>query len=103
MQLPLTWASRLSLVLFISYLASTSLASDVTLAWEADQNPSIAGYRLHSGTSSGVYTQTTELGNTTSTLVSNLIDGKTYFFVVTAYNNGSVESSPSNEISYTPG
>ena len=103
MLLPFTWASRLPIVLFISSLAGSCLASDVTLAWDPDPSPSIVGYRLHSGTSSRVYTQVTELGNATSTLVSNLTDGKTYFFVVTAYNNGSVESSPSNEISYTSG
>jgi hypothetical protein len=56
-----------------------------TLAWDADTAPDIAGYRLYCGTSSGVYTQTIEVGNTTATLVSNLTEGKTHFFTVTAY------------------
>jgi hypothetical protein len=56
-----------------------------TLAWDADTAPDIAGYRLYCGTSSGVYTQTIEVGNTTATLVSNLTEGKTHFFAVTAY------------------
>ena len=75
-------------------------AAVVTLAWDLSSSPDIAGYRLYSGTTSGVYSQTSELGNATSTLVSNLVTGKTYFFVVTAYNTMSVESAPSNEVSY---
>ena len=75
-------------------------AAGVTLAWDPASSPNIAGYRLHSGTTSGVYSQTSELGNATSTLVSNLVTGKTYFFVVTAYNTMGVESTPSNEVSY---
>jgi len=75
-------------------------AAGVTLAWDPASSPNIAGYRLHSGTTSGVYSQTIELGNATSTLVSNLVTGKTYFFVVTAYNTMGVESAPSNEVSY---
>jgi hypothetical protein len=75
-------------------------AAVVTLAWDLSSSPNIAGYRLHSGTTSGVYSQTIELGNATSTLVSNLVTGKTYFFVVTDYNTMGVESAPSNEVSY---
>lgn len=75
-------------------------AADVTLAWDPSSSPNVAGYRLHSGTTSGVYSQTSELGNATSTLVSNLVTGKTYFFVVTAYNTMGVESARSNEVSY---
>jgi fibronectin type 3 domain-containing protein len=75
-------------------------AAVVTLAWDLSSSPNIAGYRLYSGTTSDVYSQTIELGNATSTLVSNLVTGKTYFFVVTAYNTMGVESAPSNEVSY---
>jgi len=75
-------------------------AAVVTLAWDLSSSPNIAGYRLYSGTTSGVYSQTSELGNATSTLVSNLVTGKTYFFVVTAYNTMGVESARSNEVSY---
>jgi len=70
------------------------------LTWNPSLSPNIAGYRLHSGTTSGVYSQTIELGNATSTLASNLVTGKTYFFVVTAYNTMGVESARSNEVSY---
>ena len=58
---------------------------------------------MHTGTSSGVYTQTTEVGNVTAAAVSNLATGKTYYFVVTAYNNGRVDGPPSNEVSFVAG
>jgi hypothetical protein len=75
-------------------------AALVTLAWDSSLSPNIAGYRLHSGTTSGVYTQTIEVGTSTSTLLSNLVAAKTYFFMVTVYNTQGVESGPSNEVSY---
>lgn len=75
-------------------------AQSVTLAWDPDPGPGIAGYRIHSGTKSRVYTQVIEVGNATSALVSNLVKGKTYFFAITAYNTDGLESAPSNEVSY---
>src|SRR5207248_9110493 len=78
-------------------------AAEVTLAWDADPNPNVVGYRIHSGSSSRVYTQVSDVGNTTSALISNLVDGQTYFFAVTAYSAASAESPPSNETSFPPG
>src|SRR6266446_704159 len=76
-------------------------AQSVTLAWDANTAPNIVGYRLYTGTTSGVYTQQIEVGNNTSTSVSNLVDGTTYFFAVTDYNTSGVESAYSNQVSYT--
>jgi polysaccharide biosynthesis/export protein len=90
-------------ILALSWLASITrvVAADVTLAWDADSDPNVVGYRLHSGITSGVYTQTTEVGSALAVSVSNLVNGNTYFFVVTAYNAAAVDSAPSNEVSYT--
>src|SRR5262249_5592918 len=76
-------------------------AQGVTLAWDPVTNA--AGYRLYSGTTSHVYTQQIDVGNATSALVSNLIDGQIYFFAVTAYDATGVESNFSSEVSYTGG
>jgi hypothetical protein len=71
----------------------------VTLAWDAETDPSVAGYYLWMGFASGAETQGPNLGNVTQTTVQ-LTSGQTYFFEVTAYNaNG--QSLPSNEVSYT--
>ena len=80
----------------------TAIAADVTLAWDPSLSAGITGYRLYLGTTSGVYIQTSDVGIMTSTMVSNLIIGKTYYFVVTAYESSGLESPPSNEVSFTP-
>jgi hypothetical protein len=85
---------------------SQNLGSSVVLTWNADSATSdsgtnATGYRLHWGSASGVYTQTQDAGNNLTATVSSLTSGTTYYFVVTAYNSAGVDSSPSNEISYT--
>lgn len=89
----------------LALLPSFAFATQsVTLSWDESPDPAVAGYRLYAGTSSGVYTQTVEVGNSTTTPVSNLIEDTTYFFSVTAYNTSLEESTFSNEVSYkTPG
>lgn len=93
---------RVGLTILVSWGGNSHAAvQSVTLAWDPAANA--AGYRLYSGTTSRVYTQQINVGNTTSTLVSNLIAGQRYFFAVTAYTTAGMESTFSNEISYTPG
>jgi hypothetical protein len=60
----------------------------------------LAGYRLHYGNRSRDYTQTIDVGNVTNAPVSGLQAGVTYFFAVTAYGTGGLESVFSNEVSY---
>jgi hypothetical protein len=86
----------------VSFLISEAhIALGVTLAWDPVPDPNLAGYRLHYGTADGVFTHEVEVGTSTTVSVSNLVDGETYFFVVTAYNTSAIESAPSNEVSYT--
>jgi hypothetical protein len=77
------------------------VAQSVTLAWDANTQPGIAGYRLYYGTASGNYPYKSEVGNATTTTVSNLTVGQTYYFVVTDFNTTGLESLPSNEVAYT--
>ncbi len=87
-----------SLVIF--RISPAQAAPSITLKWDPSRASDVAGYRLYYGTSSRGYTQKLDIGSSTVTLVSNLSEGRTYFFAVTAYNAGA-ESSPSNEVSYT--
>jgi len=57
------------------------------------------GYKLHTGFSSGNYTQTTDLGNTTTVTVPLTQSGSTYYFIVTAYNSAGTESPISTQLS----
>lgn len=80
-------------------------AAGVTLAWDRNSATNLANYALKYGVSSGSYTgQVNVATNLTTATVSNLVQARTYYFVVTARNTSGLESDPSNEITfYVPG
>ena len=75
-------------------------AAMVTLSWDANSEPDLAGYVLHHGTSSRDYLDGVDVGNTTGCTISGLEPGQIYKFKVYATNamGDSPESSYSNEI-----
>ena len=90
----------ISFVLCFFLSPTNSSAGQVNLAWDPpDISTDVTGYMIHYGTASGSYSQGIDVGNTTSYTVSNLIDGQTYYFAVTAYNAVGYESVYSNEVS----
>lgn len=90
----------LSAILFP--LTPNAFAGQVKLAWDANSESILAGYRLHYGEASRNYTADIDVGNQTSYTATNLDDGKTYYFAVTAYDtSGTIKSDFSNEVSYT--
>jgi hypothetical protein len=90
-------------VVAVILLASFSVAraATVTLAWNASRDSSVAGYKVYCSTVSGASGPFIDVGNLTTTSISNLNDSTTYYFSVTAYNNGGQESQCSNEIALT--
>src|SRR4030095_13455015 len=78
--------------------ASPARAADVTLAWEANSSPAIAGYKLYWGTASGVYTGSADVGTSTSYVVTGLDSDARYYFTVRSYSSGGTMSAPPNEI-----
>ncbi|MFV1995119.1 MAG: Ig-like domain-containing protein, partial [Verrucomicrobiales bacterium] len=77
-------------------------ARSVTLAWDANPEPDIAGYRVSYGTQSATYTETIDVGNVLTATIPNLGAGITYYFVLTAYNTANLESAPSAEVVSNP-
>ena len=77
----------------------TNLTTSVTLAWSPSSDPSVAGYKLYFGTASHDYTGSVDTGSSTTTTVSNLVAGATYYFAVTAYDSSGLQSPFSNEAS----
>ena len=75
-------------------------AASVTLAWDPNGEPDIAGYRLYYGKASGTYESAIDVGNQTTFNISDLEDGKAYYFVVTAYDILGRESDFSSELRY---
>ena len=73
-------------------------AEQVTLAWDANTESDLGGYKIYLGTASNAYQSSIDVGNQTSFTVTNLNRGTTYYFSVTAYNTQGLESDYSNEV-----
>jgi len=75
--------------------------AQVKLAWDANTDPGIAGYKIHYGTTSGDYDSFIDVGNNTTCTISGLDEGTIYYFAATAYVSGGVESGYSEELAHT--
>ena len=74
----------------------------VRLAWRANQEPDLAGYKLYIGTASGIYNfsgSPFSINIATRSTAFNLPKGQTYFFALSALDTAGNESVLSNEIS----
>jgi hypothetical protein len=72
----------------------------VTLGWTASPDPTVVGYNIYYGTSSGVYTNKINVGTNTVFAVNGLYAGTTYYFNITSYNAANVESAFNSEIPF---
>jgi fibronectin type 3 domain-containing protein len=81
--------------------AAQALAADVSLAWDPNTESDLAGYRIYRGMSSGNYDKVVDVGNVTTWTDTTLEVGQTYYFAATAYDTEGLESTFSNEVSYT--
>ena len=79
--------------------SSTTTGTTAVLAWNANAESDLAGYKVYSGTSSGRYGAPVDVGKSTSYQFSNLKLGTTYYFAVTAYDVNGNESLRSSEVS----
>jgi Fibronectin type III domain len=77
----------------------SNLTVSATLAWQPSIDPLVVGYKIYYGTASHTYTNAIDVGNVTQATVSNLSEGVTYYFSVTAYTILDIESPFSNEVS----
>jgi len=90
-------------MLMSSMVVGRAASTSVTLGWNASSASDVAGYRVYQGVNSQNYTNSVDVGNTTTVTFSGLTAGTKYFFAVTAYTVDGLESPFSGEISYTPG
>jgi hypothetical protein len=97
--LVLTITVLVTFVIIPSYSIQKAHAAEITLAWDQNSEPDIAGYRIYYGQESRSYTNVVDVGNYTSCVIADLEDGETYYFAATAYNTEGYESGYSNEIS----
>jgi len=87
-------------ILLCALLIQHADAASVTLAWNPNSEPDLAGYRVYYGKASRSYESVIDVGSQTTYTISGLEDGKTYYFAVKAYNFIGVESALSDELKY---
>ena len=94
-----------SLLLILCTPCFAARTQSVTLSWNPNPEPDIAGYRVYLPDNSYRTTsgdpKVIEVGNTTTLTIPNLGEGTTYLFTVAAYSTASLESQASVEVSYT--
>ena len=96
-----------SLLIIYASTASTAQAARVQLSWDApttneDGTPltDLAGYKVYYGQASRQYDVSVDVGLSTTAALSSLVDGRAYYFAVTAYDTSGNESNFSTEIVY---
>jgi len=92
--------ARCSVIALLFCLVTPCHAMDITLAWDANTEPNLAGYKVYYDTdgSGAPYSNEIDVGDVTEFTLSNLPDGEVHFFAVTAYNDENLESGYSNEV-----
>ncbi|MBI5137304.1 MAG: fibronectin type III domain-containing protein [Nitrospirae bacterium] len=88
-----------ALAAVLALLPLPALAGGVTLGWTANNEPDLAGYRIHYGPASGSYANVLDVGNVTTAQVTGLTVLATYYFSVTAYDQSGNESARAPEVS----
>jgi hypothetical protein len=82
-------------------IATLSRAMDVTIQWQANTEPDLAGYRLYQadriGDHTGAWVQITEVGLVTTCTVT-VADNQNFAWLLTAYDTSDNESFVSNMV-----
>ena len=95
---------RTSLILVAIFLVFMGVlpfawAAQIRLAWDANTEPDLAGYKLYYGTVSHSYGTPVNVGNVTAYTLAGLTQGQTYYLSLTAYDTSDNESDHSSEVS----
>jgi hypothetical protein len=91
-------ANLLGAFLILAFFNATVPAGSVNLAWDQNPDISVAGYNLHYGLQSGVYSSSVDEGTNLTGRITGLTPGATYYCAVTDYYTNTVESAYSNEV-----
>ncbi len=101
---------KCTLTFFLSmFFGAAALAQDVTLSWDPSPTAGVTGYNVYyktgdmnfpfDGTGADQGASPVDVGDVLSTTLTGLADGVTYYFSVTAYDDGANQSSYSNIVS----
>lgn len=98
-----SWLAKIGFGVVLVCLTAYGIAkgaSSAALQWTPNMDPAISGYNLYYGGATRAYTNMLSVGDATNATVDGLMEGKTYFFAVTAYDNTGEESDYSAETVY---
>lgn len=84
----------------LTLTSAIAFSATLTLAWDPNLEPDVAGYKVYYGTKSRDYIYVVDIDHQTSCTTSGLILGEGYYFAVTAYDINNSESDFSAEIYY---
>ena len=87
------------LVVFLVAIPISAFAASVNLRWKANTEPDISSYNVYFGTSSRNYGSPIPTGNVTSYVIDGLVEGRKYYFAITAVDTSGNESGFSSEVS----
>ena len=97
----LSLAISAALFMAITSMVPNALAGQVRLAWDANNEPDLAGYKLYYGQASRDYQFNVDVGNQTSYTLRGLAEGRTYYIAIRSYDASGKESNFSKEVSVT--
>ncbi len=89
----------LRLCAITAMLSAPAWAGNLTVSWAANKEPDLAGYKIYYSSTSGNYAQHVDAKLALKYVFSDLTEGQTYYFVVTAYDTANNESAYSTEVS----
>jgi hypothetical protein len=88
----------LAFSLFPLLLPTSASAGEVTLAWDPGADLNVAGYRLYYGYEKGRYEGDVDVGMETTITLTDLEEGKPYYFVLVAYDVNGEQGELSQEV-----
>lgn len=90
----------LACLLLAGLTNAAGISGSVTVAWNANTETNLSGYRVVYGTSSTKLDQSVVVGSVTTAVINGLETGMTYYCAVQAFNTSSLYSDLSPTISF---
>jgi hypothetical protein len=90
------WIGYAAAAMFLALVPASAEARPITLAWNANPEPTVAGYVIGYGIQSGIYTTLVDVGNVTTFTLD--LPGTQYYLAVRAYNTSGANSAFSAEV-----
>jgi hypothetical protein len=91
---------KLLIIAIVLLGAGSVFAEDVTLAWDANIEPDLAGYKLYFGTDKTNLHNEIDVGNVTQYKITGLNENTIYFFGAKAYDTSGRTSKMSEIIEH---